>query len=264
VPHPTVRCPQTPLIARADRNGEAMWQLHVSVVKVGTCTIDPGNVASNVTIGLMHQLGIGGGSTVAIVKSEKDCLLVDTGYDRESDLSGGNDERNRTALTAALQLHGVTLGEINKVFVTHFHRDHAGGLGHFGHAEWYCHRDALDACDPHLRSRFHTVAAGDRILDDTVVLETPGHTRGHSSLLWTSERNAVRVCIAGDAILNLAWLQSGMLYRFNTDFAGTEAARVSQRTILDLADLIIPGHGQPFYTTDRLKGIARGDVTVAS
>jgi hypothetical protein len=56
-----------------------MWNLNVKVIKAGTCTIDPGNMASPIQSGLKHQLGIGGGSSVVVSREEKEILMVDTG-----------------------------------------------------------------------------------------------------------------------------------------------------------------------------------------
>ena len=64
-----------------------MWNLNVKVIKAGTCTIDPGNSASPIQIGLKHQLGIGGGSSVIVIGEGDEILLVDTGYEREGDVS---------------------------------------------------------------------------------------------------------------------------------------------------------------------------------
>ena len=59
----------------------------------------------------------------------------------------------------------------------------------------------------------------------------------------------VRVAVCGDAIINLAWLQSGYIWKFNGDFFDAEAARKSIGNLLRRADVIIPGHGQPFFTS---------------
>jgi hypothetical protein len=64
-----------------------MWNLKVKVIKAGTCTIDPGNSASPIQVGLKHQLGIGGGSSVVVIREGDEILLVDTGFEREGDVS---------------------------------------------------------------------------------------------------------------------------------------------------------------------------------
>jgi hypothetical protein len=60
-----------------------MLDLKVRVIKVGSSTIDPGYSASPIQVGLKHQLGIGGGSSVVVIREGDEILLVDTGYEWE-------------------------------------------------------------------------------------------------------------------------------------------------------------------------------------
>ncbi len=83
-----------------------MWNLNVKVIKAGTCTIDPGNSASPIQVGLKHQLGIGGGSSVVVIREGDETLLVDTGYEREGDVSPENKTRNWALLTGLLEWNG--------------------------------------------------------------------------------------------------------------------------------------------------------------
>jgi glyoxylase-like metal-dependent hydrolase (beta-lactamase superfamily II) len=224
----------------------------VRVVKVGSCTVDPGNAVSPLFIRLKQQLGIGGGSTVTLLRGPEGLLLVDTGYDNEDDPSPANDEANWRRLQARLGEAGVDPAEIAKVFLTHLHRDHAGNLERFPGARWYCPRLALDGYRGSGGERFIPLDEGDRLTRDVVLLVTPGHTRGHGSLLWCA--GGVRIAVAGDAILNLAWLQSGHIWRFNGDFYDEAAARESMARLLAAADLVIPGHGEPFFTRGAVPG----------
>jgi len=224
-----------------------VYTVNIKVVKPGSCTVDPGNLASGVDVSLKYQLGIGGGSTVALIREGKDVLLVDTGYEYESDFSPANDETNWRSLEAQLNLHQVSARDITRVFITHFHRDHFGGIEHFEHAHWYCHPIARGRLPAPLKEKFIPVEDGGQPINNTSVLHTPGHTEGHASLLWTDEARLVRVAICGDAILSLAWLLSGHTWKFNADFYGLEAVRTSTAKLLSSADVLIPGHGQPFF-----------------
>jgi glyoxylase-like metal-dependent hydrolase (beta-lactamase superfamily II) len=105
-----------------------MWNLNVKVIKVGTCTIDSGNMASPAQAKLKHQLGINGGSTVTVIREGSEVLLVDTGFEREQDLSPKNRERNLQILKTHLRWAGLETKDITKVFITHFHQDHIGGI----------------------------------------------------------------------------------------------------------------------------------------
>jgi glyoxylase-like metal-dependent hydrolase (beta-lactamase superfamily II) len=238
---------------------QSAYPLTVKIVKPGSCTVDPGNLVSGVDVSLKYQLGIGGGSSVTLVREGNDVLLVDMGYDYESDFSSANDETNWRSLEAQLNLHGVAARDITKIFITHFHRDHFGGIECFEHAHWYCHPISRDRLSVALKEKFIPVDDGGEVMRNTRVLHTPGHTEGHASLLWTDDAGLVRVAICGDAILSLAWLMSGYTWKFNADFYNLEAAQASAAKLLSSADLLIPGHGQPFFArtaTPRKRGVA--------
>ncbi len=224
------------------------YTVNVRVIKPGSCIIDPGKMVSPIEVSLKQQLGVGGGSTVALIQEEGEVLLVDTGYDHESDFSPTNDQANWELLTALLAQNGIPPEAITKVFITHFHRDHFGGIERFENATWHCHRTALADLKIPNREKFIPLDEGDRITSNAIVVHTPGHTKGHASILWTDERRLVRVAICGDAVLSLAWLQSGYTWRFNTDFFEVKAARESAARLLKEADILIPGHGQPFFS----------------
>jgi glyoxylase-like metal-dependent hydrolase (beta-lactamase superfamily II) len=224
-----------------------MWNLKVKVIKIGTCTIDPGNSASPVQVGLKQQLAIGGGSSVVVIRECEETLLVDTGFEREGDVSPENKTRNWALLKGLLEWNGIQPDAISKVFITHFHQDHYGGLEHFNQAAWYALDSALDELKSPIKVQFIPLKDGEEIIPFTRVIHTPGHTRGHGSLLWSDERAKIKVAVCGDAIINLSWLQSGHVWSFNKDFYDQKIARESSRRLIQEADILIPGHGQPFF-----------------
>jgi glyoxylase-like metal-dependent hydrolase (beta-lactamase superfamily II) len=225
-----------------------MYVVNVKVIKVGSCTVDPGNISSGVDVSLKYQLGIGGGSTVTIVHEDSDMLLVDTGCERESDSSPANDDANWQSLESQLTSHHFSVRDITKVFITHFHRDHYGGIERFEHAHWYCHPIARDGLPASLKEKFIPVEDDIQLIRNTRVLHTPGHTAGHASVIWADQKRLVRVAMCGDAILSLAWLLSGYTWKFNADFYNLAAARASAAKLLSSADVLVPGHGQPFFS----------------
>lgn len=226
-----------------------MRELNVKVIKVGTCTVDPGNLASLTHVALKHQIGIKGGSNVSLIREKDELLLIDIGYEDESDLSPLNRKRNWDLLKTLLEFNGIRPEDITRIFITHFHQDHFGGLEYFERAKWYCHRLALEDFKGPLKDRFIPLGDGDQIIPNTVVRHTPGHTRGHSSILWVNDKKSIRIAICGDTIINLAWLQSGHIWKFNSDFFDKEMAQKSIENLASRADLIVPGHGQPFFTS---------------
>ncbi len=231
---------------------QSIWKLDVKVIKVGSCTVDPANAVSLPHIMLKNQLGIGGGSTATIIIEDNEILLIDTGYDFETDTSTANMQRNWNNLRTSLESNGISADEITKIFITHFHRDHFGCIEYFQHADWYC-LDLSSSEIPHeIIQRFIALEDGEHILPNVAIINTPGHTRDHSSLLYTNENKTVRIAVSGDAIINLAWLQSGKIWKFNSGYMGAETAKESIKRILKESDIVIPGHGQPFFVTDKL------------
>jgi N-acyl homoserine lactone hydrolase len=112
---------------------------------------------------------------------------------------------------AQLAEFAVPPAEIRYVVQTHLHFDHIGTLGHFPEAEIVVHERELDAAqtnvdddylgdfsDPGLRWR--PVAGDHDLFGDGVVrlLETPGHSPGHMSLLLSLEQTGP-VLLTADA-----------------------------------------------------------------
>ena len=226
-----------------------MWNIEAKIIKTGTITIDPGCRPWNIYFEKKHQMGIGGGSTVTLIKEEDDLILVDTGFDYESDFSENNKLNNWIRLKTLLNLNGISHLNITKVLITHLHRDHFENIEKFKNAKWYCHKEELSNFENPLKEKFNTIDDGEFISLNTRVIQTPGHTKGHCSILWTDENESIRVAISGDAIINLAYLQSGILWKHNPNFYDEDKANNSIKFLLENSDIIIPGHGQPFFTS---------------
>jgi len=106
----------------------------VRVIKIGTVSCEPTELASKLTQQIKSDLGIGGGSTVTLIQTGH-LILVDTGFDREWLDTPENDERNATGLASSLGYLGLMAEDIDAVFITHWHEDHFGNLGIFHRAE---------------------------------------------------------------------------------------------------------------------------------
>ncbi len=224
----------------------------VRVVKVGTLLAEPG--ADERYITLRTLLGVGGGSTVTLITSESGGLiLVDTGFDREWDMSEENLRRNSQSLECALRSAGIRLDDVDVVFLTHHHLDHAGNLYLFTSAEWIGPKP-LEGRISGLRG----VDEGEEISPGVRVVYTPGHVQAHASLLVEAKLEGevwgfltvtrARVAVAGDAIISESWLRSDEVYSLNRDFYSEEEARRSAHVLAKWAEIVIPGHGLPFST----------------
>ncbi len=140
-------------------------------------------------------------------------MLVDT----------GNGPQAQGTLLAELQAAGVPLGDIDIVLFTHLHGDHTGwnidpatGLRRFPRARYLVPRGDWDdyrarETPPRSFERDITplellgvieLIEGERTLTPSLVtLPTPGHTKGHTTVVVTSQGEQAYVC--GDAFLTV-------------------------------------------------------------
>ncbi|MFC2070295.1 MBL fold metallo-hydrolase [Chloroflexota bacterium] len=218
----------------------------VKVLKTGTICFEPTEIASAFTHQIKAGMGIGGGSTVVLVETDRK-IIVDTGFDCEWLDTITNNERNAGSLKRALQYHGVAPDEIDTVFITHWHRDHFGNLGIFSKAAHIALNSLIERFG---LDNFKGANDGEEIAEGVKVMLTSGHTVDHASVIVDSMIGDVnaRVAIAGDAAISHSYLHSGHIWRYNTDFYDQEVARESILRLLDVSDIIIPGHGTPFMT----------------
>jgi glyoxylase-like metal-dependent hydrolase (beta-lactamase superfamily II) len=126
--------------------------------------------------------------------------------------------------------------EVGWIFVTHPHRDHCSNIANF----------LGQPVGKPFRRDAHAA------LEGLVCLALPGHTPTQKGVLFRSTAQQM-VCITGDAILNEAWLRAWKYYwpNFYQD-ADILQTWQSLALILSQADVIIPGHGDPFTVTAEL------------
>ncbi len=126
------------------------------------------------------------------------------------------------------------------MIVTHKHPDHQGSLeavlAQAPAANWYAGAGDMSAIDASTEG----VVVGDgETVFDLQVIETPGHTPGHISIL----DSAAGILVAGDA-LNGA---NGGVIGANPDF--TEDMQLANASVEKLAgfdyEVILFGHGEP-------------------
>lgn len=175
-----------------------------------------------------HRVDLGFVSAYILYRSGE-AALVDTGVsDSESDIE------------AALTEVGLGWDSIGHVIVTHKHPDHQGSLEgvltQASDASWYAGEGEMAAISAATSGL--AVADGQSVFDMQII-ETPGHTPGHISVLDPNGG----VLVAGDA-LNGA---DGGVIGANPDFS--EDMSLANASIEKLAgfdyEVILFGHGEP-------------------
>lgn len=154
---------------------------------------------------------------------------------------------NRSKLEAALEENHVKKGDIDFIYLSHYHPDHWLNVNLFpdvdiydGTTQWSDDKEIFyEKCIPHT---------------DIQILLTPGHSPEHSSLLVNTAEGVV--CIAQDVF----WWEDGKqksdtvedLLQLEDPFATDKEALLSSRKlILEHADIIIPGHGKMFKNPNK-------------
>ena len=229
----------------------------VTIIKAGTIRCEAHEEATGQLIALKDWCGVGGGSTVTYIESDRR-ILVDTGFDFEMRSDRESRIQNEKNLLRDLDSHGLHPDDIECIVLTHQHLDHTGNLGLFPHAEVIAGHQPF----PFSRRGYTMVQNGDTIADGVSVFGTPGHTSDHISLLVEVEafhkpgrispdgihrtRVPVTIGVAGDAIVTAGYYQMGKVWSYNTGFHSEKEAIGSMNNLVDRCDYIIPGHGVIF------------------
>lgn len=170
-------------------------------------------------------------SSVTLVKSNNKNIIADPGC-------------NRPGLLEELAKQGLKPNDIDFVFLTHNHTDHALLAGIFENARVL---NESEIYDNDKQTEHHGRIPG----TDLEIIQTPGHSYWHSSLLVKTERG--RIAVAGDVFW---WLDNE---EQKIDINRPDIAHVydmkklaeSRKKLLKLADYIIPGHGKMFRVEER-------------
>ncbi len=136
---------------------------------------------------------------------------------------------------------GLRPGDIDMVFLTHFHGDHRFGIELFagkrllmaaaGTDEWR----TANPGETHLIDRFEP--AEGNLPDGIELRSTPGHSYGHHSLDVKSDWGSL--VVSGDAVMTRDFLRAEEGFHNSVDF---ELASKTIRGLKRDFDIIIPGH----------------------
>ncbi|MFZ3051310.1 MAG: MBL fold metallo-hydrolase [Methanothrix sp.] len=168
-------------------------------------------------------------SSVTLIKTERGWIIVDTGQ-------VGDEEEILKAL-ADLGLEG---SDIDIIVNTHSHPDHCANNRLFSRAMKIYPQD------------------GEEVTPGVWTLATPGHSPDSISVLVDAAiqqgdgmaPTSRRVVIAGDALPTLGNFQKRVPPAVHYDRA---LAVASMNKIIEMADMVIPGHDRPFSVREEMQ-----------
>jgi len=160
-----------------------------------------------------------------------EATIVDTGV-------GGSEG----AIEAALGEIGLGWGDVSGLVVTHLHPDHQGSVAGVITATteslpWFA--GAADLAGINSPSEGRAVGDGDTVGSGLQIIETPGHTAGHISVLDPLSG----ILVAGDALNGANGGVAGPNADFSDDM-GLANASVSKLAGFDY-EVALFGHGEP-------------------
>jgi N-acyl homoserine lactone hydrolase len=190
-----------------------------------------------------------GWCSVVLVQQERQNILFDTG-------SYGD----RQLLLDGLKALNLTTTDIDTVFISHFHYDHAVNAELFTHAkllisevefEYISTEAYFDVGDPFvpvslamvLRDRLITISDGQYLTEGVRAVLLPGHTPGNMGL-FLEELNTL---LAADAVKNGWEFVRGIA---PPAFHSSDAALANYAKVKSMSDVIVPGHDRPFRILD--------------
>jgi len=166
-------------------------------------------------------------SSSVILMVDEFPLVVDTGL-----------KKDWGRIEAGIKDAGFSVDDIKMIINTHLHTDHIGCNSMFN-VEKYA--------DPEISNKSGKkdyLPCPSQISKNILMIETPGHCRGHISIVFNDGGKVV--VASGDAIPTKNNYIERVPPRLHTDRA--EAMR-SFYKIVEIADIIVPGHDEPFFIT---------------
>ena len=154
--------------------------------------------------------------TITLIKDNGKNIICDPGVVEEQNV-----------ITSKLKEEGLKINDIDFVFLTHSHIDHYRNIGMFPRAktlEFYGLWDKNTVDDWE-----------EDFSPDIKIIKTPGHSDNSITFLVKTEKGIVAIC--GDVF----WKEN---FPEKDEYASDiKALEKSRKKVLDLADFIIPGHG---------------------
>lgn len=195
-----------------------MAAYEVTVLRDGYSYSDTGNYKAN--------------GTITLIKGPVN-IVVDTGSPCQSD---------KDIILTGLTTHHLTVSDIDYVIATHGHVDHVGNLNIFpSNCTFIVGHDIYKDC-------YYTdndLGKGGcyQLNDEVYVMSTAGHTCCDVSVVVKNTSEGV-VVIAGDLFECEDDLRNSDLWQANSFNVSLQES--NRAKVLQLADVIVPGHGPKF------------------
>lgn len=170
-------------------------------------------------------------------------VLVDTGIGEGNAFIDKTYAPVRMDILSQLKSHGVAPKDITTVINSHLHFDHCGNNRLFPHARFFMTSAELENAR-HARytvrdwfdfdgAKLQVIEEETEILSGITLLPTPGHTRGHMSVVVSGERTEI---IAAQAIYTHAECLDAMRggNRIQEGNWSDDAYRTSRQMLLDI------------------------------
>jgi N-acyl homoserine lactone hydrolase len=226
----------------------------VHALRTGSIRLDKTKVVHGVPHGTTVTVPV----FCAAVEGNGAKVLIDTGIADVAKWSTDESLHMQTSdqtLQATLAEIGWRPKDVELVVNSHLHYDHGGNNVSLPHAQFFVSRREWDAAaDPENPQRAiydyewtgpevnyfnYTLIATDHydVLPGVRVIETPGHSVGHQSVLVNTEEGVL--CVTGDAAC--------MIENFETPtppgaYVSSQAALQSIRKICELSDRVLMNH----------------------
>jgi 4-pyridoxolactonase len=216
----------------SDRFAEnARAPMRVSIMPAGSMLIDHSQLLWNIDPGKPTRQPVYG----ALIEHPGGLILLDTGFDidrlRATIPSVDPHPDCGGPIASALKLSGVTFEDIDYVIHTHLHFDHVGADRFIRDATMFVHKEEMrHAKVPESFERLgyfdqqfdhpsitHELLEGDtEVLSGIFLLETPGHSAGHYSVLLRGHSGR-ELLFCGDAAYAAANLEQTIIPGFHLD-----------------------------------------------
>lgn len=198
---------------------------------------------------VLEQIGVKTSSTVTYVKSDGKHILIDTG-DEYTMTKIPEKLRTKNRVLHNLHFHGIEPADIDEIFLTHWHWDHTGNIPYFPNA-----RILYAGVTPgfvkkrlanyNVTNEIARVDNKDTWHTGMELIPTPGHSgMGDHSVAIRYQRKTF--VAAGDIIITRSFYHNRSFWPNVRMKKNLELLRSSYDKIVEIADVIIPGHDVPF------------------